>query len=116
MEFRHVSFGTIEIDGKVYYKDIVIDKGHVRKRKKKPSKKYKKDYGHTPLTIDEDIPWDCDVLVIGTGYDGAMPVMKEVYEEADRRGVEIRVMNTGEAIEELKSKGKNANSVLHLTC
>jgi hypothetical protein len=109
------SFGSVEIDGVLYTKDVVIDRGMVRKRKKKPSKIYRKDYGHTPLSADEDIPWSCDVLIIGTGQEGGMPIMDEVYEEAERRGVELRVMNTEEAIEELRA-AEGANAILHLTC
>jgi hypothetical protein len=26
-----------------------------------------KQFGHTPLSIEEDIPWKCRQLVIGTG-------------------------------------------------
>ena len=115
MNLVAVSFGSVEIDGVLYTKDVVIDRGAVRKRKKKPSKIHRKDYGHTPLSADEDIPWNCDVLVIGTGYEGAMPVMEEVYMVAKRRGVELRVMNTREAIEELRA-AEGANAILHLTC
>jgi len=110
-----VSFGSVEIDEVLYTKDVVIDRGVVRKRKKKPSKIYRKDYGHTPLSADEDIPWSCDVLIIGTGHEGGMPVMDEVYEEAERRGVELRVMNTEEAIEVLRTV-EGASAILHLTC
>ncbi len=115
MNFGAVSFGSVEIDGVLYTKDVVIDRGAVRKRKKKPSKIYKKDYGHTPLSADEDIPWNCDVIIIGTGYEGTMPVMEEVYKEAEKRGVELRAMNTKEAIEELRAV-EDTNAILHLTC
>jgi hypothetical protein len=43
----------------------VIDRGHVRKRSKKPSKKYRDQFGHTPLSMEEEIPWTCRTLVIG---------------------------------------------------
>jgi hypothetical protein len=57
---------------------VVIDRGEIRDRKKKPSKKFRDDYGHTPLSIAEDIPWKCGQLVVGTGAYGRLPVMKEV--------------------------------------
>jgi hypothetical protein len=41
------------------------------------SKKFCDRFGHTPLSIKEQIPWKCSRLVIGTGT-GALPVMKEV--------------------------------------
>ena len=35
MKVKELSFGTINIDGKDYFKDIVINKGKIKKRKKK---------------------------------------------------------------------------------
>ena len=35
------SFGSIRIDGVTYEHDVLIDRGQVRKRKKKPSKKFR---------------------------------------------------------------------------
>ena len=39
MRFDHFSFGSIQIDGSTHEHDVVIDRGEVHKRKKKPSKK-----------------------------------------------------------------------------
>jgi hypothetical protein len=47
MDVRHLGFGSIEVDGRAYEHDIVIDRGVVRKRSKKPSKKYRDKFGHT---------------------------------------------------------------------
>ena len=35
MDFRKFHFGRIEIDGVTYERDVVIDRGRIRKRKKK---------------------------------------------------------------------------------
>jgi len=110
------SFGTIRIDGETYETDVVIDRGEVRARKKKPSKAFRDAYGHTPLSVAERIPWRCTRLVIGTGADGALPVMPEVLEEAERRGVEVAVVRTRRAIELLRRSGRDTNAVLHVTC
>ena len=88
MHFESFSFGSIRIDGKTYEHDVVIDRGHIGKRKKKPSKKFRDAFGHTPLSVGEDIPWRCRRLVIGTGT-GALPVMEEVKREAQRRKNQI---------------------------
>ena len=53
-----------------YEHDVVIDRGDVRKRIKKPSKPHRAIYGHTPLSADEDIPWSGSQLIIGTGAYG----------------------------------------------
>jgi len=115
MRFEGFSFGSIRIDGVTYDCDVVIDGEHVRKRDKKPSKRYRDAFGHTPLSIDEQIPWKCRRLVVGTGA-GALPIMDEVMREAKRRGVELLALPTAQAIAELEAHPKHANAILHLTC
>jgi hypothetical protein len=115
MHFGNFSFGTLLIDGRTYEQDVVIDSGEIRKRKKMPSKKFRDEFGHTPLSIEERIPWKCHRLVIGTGAHGRLPVMKEVKLEAERRHVELVIVPTGEAIR-LIEKESAANAILHVTC
>lgn len=115
MRFEKFSFGSIRIDGVKYEKDVVIDSGKIRKRKKKLSKKFRGQFGHTPISIEEDIPWKCRRLVIGTG-EGALPVMEEVKREAKRRKIKLRIMPTAEAVEELNQSPRDTNAILHLTC
>jgi hypothetical protein len=115
MKFDDLAFGRIRVDGMVYDHDLVINHGKVQKRKKQPSKKYRESFGHTPLSAEEEIPWKCDQLVIGTGM-GALPVMDAVKREARRRGVELRILTTEKAIEILNAQPKNTNAILHITC
>jgi hypothetical protein len=84
MRFERFSFGSIRIDGVTYDDDVVIDRGKIHKRKKKPSKKFRNTFGHTPLSTAEKIPWKCQRLVVGTGT-GALPVMDEVYRSGEYR-------------------------------
>jgi hypothetical protein len=115
MRFEDFSFGSIRIDGVVYEHDTVIDRGQVLKRKKKISKKYSGEFGHTPLSAEEDIPWKCNKLVIGTGMYSSMPVMNEVKQKAKLHKIELLVLPTKEAIKELE-RDPEANAILHLTC
>lgn len=109
-------FGSVRIDGEIYNRDVVIDRGRVRKRKKNRSKPFRGAFGHTPLSIEEEIPWKCRCLVVGTGAEGALPVMDEVKEEAARRDVKLLIVSTSEAIRTLEAKAKRTNAILHLTC
>jgi peroxiredoxin len=119
MKFEGLEFGRITIDGKTYSKDVVIADGQVRERKKGPSKADRKTgNAHTPLTAKEEIPWDCKVLIIGTGMQGALPVTDDLTAEAKRRGVRLIPLKTPEAVkkyEELAPQG-GVNAVLHITC
>jgi hypothetical protein len=116
MRFDTFSFGSVQIDGTVYEHDVIIDRGEIRKRKKKPSKKYQEQFGHTPLSIEEEIPWKCRQLVVGSGAYSRLPVMQEVQREADRQRVKLLVLPTIEAIEMLKREPKDTNAILHVTC
>ena len=115
MHFEGFSFGSIRIDGTTYERDVVIDRGHIRKRNKKPSKKFRDTFGHTPLSIEEDIPWKCQRLVIGTGT-GAVPVMDEVKREAHRRRIKLDILPTAGAIKTLQEATDETNAILHVTC
>jgi hypothetical protein len=116
VRFTEYSFGSVRVDDVTYDHDVIIDRGKIRKRKKAASKRFRDAYGHTPLSIAEDIPWRCRRLVIGTGADGALPVMKQVKEEARRRKVGLVVVPTAEAISVLTKTTKDTNAVLHVTC
>jgi hypothetical protein len=116
MRIDRFSFGSIRIDGVIYEHDVVIARGRVRKRKKKSSKPFRDAFGHTPVSIEENIPWDCQRLVVGTGADGALPVMDEVKQEAARREVELMTVPTSEAIRTLQAEPKDTNAILHVTC
>ncbi len=68
-----LTFGSIRIGGVIYEHDVVIARGRVRKRKKESSKPFRGVFGHTPVSIEENIPWDCRRLVVRTGAEGAFP-------------------------------------------
>ncbi|MGZ3497228.1 MAG: MTH938/NDUFAF3 family protein [Vulcanimicrobiaceae bacterium] len=116
MDIEKFSFGSIRIDGTTYEHDVIIDRGKVSKRKKKASKEYRGRFGHTPLSLREDIPWKCKRLIVGTGAHGALPVMEEIEREAKDRDVELIVLPTERAIDRLKKMRKDTNAVLHVTC
>ena len=115
MQFEGFSFGSIKIDGSTYEHDVVINHGEIRKRKKKPSKKFRDGFGHTPISLEEKVPWQCQCLVIGTGT-GGLPVMDEVKREAERRGIKLVILPTAKAIDLLTKEPANTNAILHVTC
>lgn len=116
MQFEDFNFGSIRIDGATYEHDVVIDRGRVSKRQKKASKKFRDEFGHTPLSIEEKIPWNCRRLVIGSGAYGRLPVMDEVEREAGARRIKLLVLPTVEAIKALQENPEDTNAILHVTC
>ena len=117
MQARLVSFGEIELDGERYDTDVVIDRGHVRRRHKKPSKPFRDRFGQTPLSAEESIPWKGSRLIVGTGAEGRLPIMGEVFEFAERHHVEIVALPTDEACRLIADlEPDEVNAVLHVTC
>jgi hypothetical protein len=117
MQARLLRFGFIEVEGREYDSDLVIEGGRVRKRKKKPSKPYRDQFGHTPLSADEELPWGGGRLIIGTGAYGSLPIMPQVVEEARRRKVDLTAVPTEDACRLIASlEPSEVNAVLHVTC
>jgi hypothetical protein len=117
MEVRFLGFGSIEVEGRAYEHDIVIDRGAVRKRSKKPSKPYRDKFGHTPLSADEQLPWGGRRLIIGTGAHGSLPIMDEVVEEAARQNIDLVAVPTEQACRLISGlKPEEVRAILHITC
>lgn len=116
-KIKNVVFGKITINGTVYEKDVVIEKGNVRQRKKGPSKNLRYKYGHTPLTPLEIIPWDCDTLVIGIGMSSRLPVTDEFKKAAKEKGITLILLETPKAaVYLMENYGQRTNAIIHITC
>lgn len=117
MQAQLIAFGAIEIDGRRYDHDVVIDGGKVRQWVKKASKAYRAADGYTPLSLGESLPWGGQRLIVGTGRYGRLPVMPDVHQEAARRKVELVIVPTEEACRLLADqKDQDVYAVLHVTC
>jgi len=117
MDVRFLGFGSIEVEGRTYGHDIVIDRGTVRRRSKKPSKPYRDKFVHTPLSADEELPWGGSRLIVGTGAYGALPVMVEVVEKAARRNIDVVAVPTEQACQLISDlTPQDVRAVLHVTC
>ena len=117
MKAKWIAFGEVEIEGRRYTSDVVIEAGQAEKRRKKPSKQYRDEYGHTPLSAEERIPWGGSRLIVGTGEFGSLPIMPAVRAEADRRGIEIVAAPTKEALQLLRDvDAEDVYAVVHVTC
>ncbi len=117
MDVEYSRFGEIVIAGVRFEHDVIVERGRARRRKKGPSRAYRDRFGHTPLSVDEKILWSARRLVIGTGADGRLPVMQEVRNLAQARGVELVELPTAEACRLLHStRRKEVDAILHVTC
>lgn len=113
MKITHYSFGKITVDGKTYTSDVIIYPGRV------DASWWRKE-GHYLHSSDIREVFDAkpDVLIIGTGYSGAMVVPEETTRFVRSKGIEIRVERTEKAVELYNNlqEGKVVIAALHLTC
>ena len=117
MDVRWIGFGEIEIGGRRYDRDVVIDRGRIEKRKKGPSKPFRDAFGHTPLSTAEKIPWTSSRLIVGTGASGLLPITSDVRAEAERRGIDLVALPTERACELLRGvDASTVSAILHVTC
>jgi len=111
-------FGWIEIDKVRYEHDVIIHRdGSVTKRSKKRSKELKSTYGHTPLSnheleaLEKEKP---EIVYIGTGQYGDLPITPEAEEELGQFVTIIRP--TPEILEMLKKEHRSFVAIIHVTC
>jgi hypothetical protein len=62
MRFGKLHFGSITIDDVTYTHDVIIDRGRVGKRKKKPSKRLRQEFGRTPVSSKSNYPGNASGL------------------------------------------------------
>ena len=106
-------FGQITIEGKRYNSDLIIFPDKVQ------AGWWRKE-GHR-LQIDdlrEVLEAKPEVLVVGTGYYGAMTVPDETRKQVESKGIELIVQKTAEACKTFKQlkESKKVIAAFHLTC
>lgn len=113
MKIEHYTFGTITIDGKTYTSDVII-------YPEKVDSSWWRKQGHSLCISDlkDIIPEKPEVLVIGTGYSGAMVVPEETITYIKSKGIDIHIARTAKAVELFNRfrKDKKTIAALHLTC
>jgi hypothetical protein len=117
---RH-GFGWIIVDGRRWDRDIIITAhNQVVLRPKHLSKKY--GGWHTvlgPEEMGDALAGDPEILLIGCGHFGLLPIRQETRALLAERGVTVeiaRLPRTKLRFERLARDGKRVAAILHLTC
>ncbi len=118
MRIESTTFGAITIDGKTYEHDVVIRlSGEVVKRKKKLSKNF---YGtsHVLSKVEAEFLFEkgCDQVVIGSGQMGNVHLSPEAEAYFERKGCEILLKPTPEAIRMFNRSRAKRIGLFHVTC
>nr|WP_321353270.1 hypothetical protein [uncultured Methanoregula sp.] len=111
-------YGWVEIDDSRYDHDVIVHLDRsVMKRSKKVSKKFKKNYGHTPLTdhelafLEKEKP---EVVFIGTGQYGDLPITVDAHRILMQ--YESIIRPTPEILDLFAAESRPSVAILHVTC
>ena len=118
MKIESTTFGTITIDGTTYQHDVVVSlSGEVLKRKKKLSKKL---YGTSHVLSKDEAKFlfekGCDQVVIGSGQMGNVHLSPEAEAYFERKGCEVLLKPTPEAIRMFNRSRAKRIGLFHVTC
>ena len=115
MRIESTTFGTITIDGKTYEHDVLVRlSGEVVKRKKKLS------YGTSHVLSEDEARFlfesGCDQVVIGSGQFGNVHLSPEAEAYFERKGCEVLLKPTPEAIHVFNRSRAKRIGLFHVTC
>jgi hypothetical protein len=118
MKIDSTIFGAITIDGKTYEHDVVVRlSGEVVKRKKKLSKKL---YGTSHVLSEDEAKFlfekGCDQVVVGSGQFGNVHLSPEAEAYFERKGCEVVLRPTPEAIQMFNQSRARRIGLFHVTC
>jgi hypothetical protein len=114
MRVEHYEFGRITIDGMEYTRDIIIFPDRVL-----PNWWRKEGHGLCLDDIPEVIQRRPKILILGNGYYGNLKVGDETQKALRRKGIDLRIYETRDAVAELnrlQSECADIVAALHLTC
>ncbi|MEJ2184038.1 MAG: Mth938-like domain-containing protein, partial [Nitrospirota bacterium] len=112
MEITSYSFGRISIEGRAYTSDVIIYPDRVD-----PSWWRKEGHLLRPEDLSKVLEAKPDILIIGTGAEEAMKVPEETLHFLHKRGVEVHVLDTQEAVARynaIDKEGRTVIAALHL--
>jgi len=120
-QLESTGFGWLVANGTRYDRDIVITiDGAIVPRPKQLSKKY--GGWHTvlgPEEIESVIADNSEILIVGCGHFGVLPIRPETHALVAQRGVTMETLRIGRAMKrymDLQKAGNRVTAVLHITC
>jgi hypothetical protein len=118
LKTKATGFGGVKLFGDKYTKDVIVHvDGSVSKRKKKKSKELKPQYGHIPLSekeLDFLAAEKPELVYIGLGYDGALPVTEEAKNILGN--YQTVIATTPEVVGKLADEERDYVAIIHVTC
>lgn len=111
-------FGRVVVDGQVWDKDVCVRAdGSVHKRKKRLAKDaYGTGHVVGPAELERVCKGAPRVLVIGSGYAGALTLCAEGRRWLEDRGIAVEVLPTPHAVRRFSQLDGPRAALIHVTC
>jgi len=109
-------FGEIIIDNKKYHQVLIIGDLIEERDYEKLQELFKTSHKIGGWEVERLLSNNPEIIIIGTGQDGAMEVDKNLFKDKD---IELIIAETPKAIEiynEQVKLGKKVNALMHTTC
>jgi hypothetical protein len=114
-----IEFGSITIDNIKYDQVLIVGK----KVKEREYEKLKTLFGTShkigDWELEELLNENPEIIIIGTGQDGALSVGEEVIDTINKKGIRLIIEKTPQAIITYNKKileNKKVNALVHTTC
>jgi hypothetical protein len=106
------SFGRLVVDGEEQTRDLIVlpDRVHTNWWRREGHSLAMDDFSE----VDGELP---EKLIISTGSHGRLRPPRAVIEELERRGIDVEVLLTGDAVRRYgELDERRTAAALHLTC
>ncbi|MBU4284951.1 hypothetical protein KKF60_00055 [Patescibacteria group bacterium] len=112
-------FGEVVIDNKKYHQVLIIGEKVEERDCEKLKKLFDTSHKIGNWEIKELLSNNPEIIIIGTGQDGAMEPDKEIVNKFKVMSIEVIMTETPKAIgiyNEKAKSGKRINALIHTTC
>jgi hypothetical protein len=119
MLINSTKFGEVIIDGITYHQVLIIGDKVEERDTEKLKELFDTSHKIGDWEIEALLKENPQIVIVANGRDGAMEVDENFSNEIQKKGIEVIIAKTPEAIEiynEKVKKGKRVNSLIHTTC
>jgi len=119
IKIDHCEFGEIIVNGKKFYQIVISDNQVSERDEEKLEEAFHSSHFIGEWEKEALLAGKPEAIVIGNGFDGVLRVNDDLINEAKKRGIEIIIKRTPDAVNvynQMVEEGKKVNCLIHTTC
>jgi hypothetical protein len=114
-----LSWGKVKVDGQDYHQVLLVGGKTTPRDVNKLKKLFKTTHQIGDWERKKLLENKPEMIIIASGWDGALKVDENFKQTCQKAGVELRVLLSQKAVAEynrLVAEGRNINALIHTTC